>query len=334
MEDGALENPAIGSAFRVLSLDGGGVMGTYTASVLAELERMSDKRIVDHFDLIVGTSTGGIVAVGLGLGIPAQKLLDLYVENGAAIFPRVSRWRTARALGFLKSLFRPKHSQQVLKAVVEEILGDKRLGESRTRLVIPAFNADKGAIQLFKTAHRHDYKQDYLLPATSIVMSTSAAPSYYSAYTDSRDTCYLDGGVWANCPVMVGITEAICVLERPIDSISMLSIGTTSAPYHVDAKRRNGGLISWGTGEAISLFMQAQANAALGQAELFLKDRFLRIDVLAKPQRFAMDDATAIPELKSLGIDDARKLEGTVNRMFLNRPVDPFEPCFKIAVQG
>ena len=80
---------ASSKAFRILSLDGGGIKGVFTAAFLAELERMSGSRVADHFDLIAGTSTGGIIALGLGLRIPACKLLDLYISNGPAIFPSV-----------------------------------------------------------------------------------------------------------------------------------------------------------------------------------------------------------------------------------------------------
>ena len=73
--------------FRILSLDGGGVKGTFTASFLAELERMTGKRVVDHFDLITGTSTGGIIAIALGLGVGTEAILGFYERDGPAIFP-------------------------------------------------------------------------------------------------------------------------------------------------------------------------------------------------------------------------------------------------------
>ena len=76
------------SRFRILSLDGGGIKGTFTASVLAELEAMTGKRMVEYFDLITGTSTGGIIAVALGLGMPAQEIVAFYCAKGPDIFPR------------------------------------------------------------------------------------------------------------------------------------------------------------------------------------------------------------------------------------------------------
>src|SRR5260370_21432693 len=151
--------------FRVLSLDGGGIKGTYTASVLAELEAMSVKDIGRYFDLITGTSTGGIIAIALGLGIPPKEILKIYMEQGPKIFPS----------GFLRKLwhwFGPKHSSAALAAAMNEVFGERSLGESTCRLVIPAFNAERGGVQLFKTAHTTEYKQDHRLRAPQVALST------------------------------------------------------------------------------------------------------------------------------------------------------------------
>src|SRR5438270_11791536 len=73
------------AVFRILSLDGGGIMGAFTASVLATFEEATGKKIVDHFDLITGTSTGGLIAIALGLGASAEKVCNFYTERGPAI---------------------------------------------------------------------------------------------------------------------------------------------------------------------------------------------------------------------------------------------------------
>src|SRR5262245_45139780 len=138
--------------FRILSLDGGGIKGTFTASVLAHLEESTGKRVLDHFDLIVGTSTGGILAIGLGLGFTGRDLLEFYRREGPAIFPGTSL--VARSAGFLKQLFvGPKFSGTVLRDALAKVLDNKRFGESRCRLVVPSYDAVYGRIYLFKTAH-------------------------------------------------------------------------------------------------------------------------------------------------------------------------------------
>ncbi len=312
--------------FRVLALDGGGIMGTYTAAVLAELERMTGKHVWEHFDLITGTSTGGIIAVALGLGVPAERLLRLYVEEGPKIFPAPRLGWFGWAAWTLKHVFCAKHSQKVLQRVIEEVIGDKKLGDSKVRLVIPAFDADRGSIQLFKTSHRPEYKQDYLLPAASVALGTAAAPTYYPAYTAGGGGCYIDGGVWANCPAMVGILEAVCILKRPLESVEVLSIGTTSEPFHVSPRRRQGGILRWGKG-AVTLFMQAQVEGALGQAKLITGNRLMRVNSMTTQGRFSMDDSTAVMSLKALGEQSARLHEQEISRRFFFAPVELFIPC-------
>jgi hypothetical protein len=178
-----------------------------------------------------------------------------------------------------------------------------------------------------------DYKQDYLRPAITVAMGTSAAPTYYPAYTDESGGAYLDGGVWANSPVMVGLLEAICILGKSIDDVELLSIGTTTEPFEVSHARRKGGLVAWNKG-LISLLMQAQVEAALGQAKLLTKGRILRIDATTRPGRFALDNAAEIKDLRSLGEQAARQHEKEISRRFLTVPAEPFVPCYQVETLG
>lgn len=317
------------SPFRVLALDGGGIKGTFTAAVLAELEAMTGKRLADHFDLITGTSTGGIIGVALGLGVPASRVLDLYAGRGASIFP-VPR---PGPRGWLEEWWRhlrgPKHSQEVLEKEIREVLGSRKLGESKVRLVIPAFDGVRGSVQLFKTAHSPDYKQDYQLEAATVALGTAAAPTYFRGYARAGGGCYLDGGLWANSPVVVGLLEATCILGRNIDDVELLSVGTTRCPYHVSHRRRNGGVAHWVAGLP-DVFMQAQMEAALGQARLMTRGRLVRIDEMAAPGRFAIDNAGEIADLKSLGQQAARQNEKEISRRFLFAPAEPFRPFYPV----
>ena len=119
--------------FAVLSIDGGGVRGIFAAAVLANLECDTGTKITDHFDLIVGTSTGGIIALGLGAGMSPEEILTYYVDNVNSIFPA---WRRSILIRPL-SLVRAKYKPDGLRAVVREIFGDKLLCDSAVPLVIP-----------------------------------------------------------------------------------------------------------------------------------------------------------------------------------------------------
>ena len=308
--------------FRILSLDGGGIKGTFTASVLATIEEMSDKNVAEHFDLIVGTSTGGIIALALGLGLPAHRIRDLYVKNGPQIFGATG------VRGSFRRFFRAKHDSRRLREALNGEFGARRLGESTTRLVIPSFNVVSGAVHLFKTSHHPRFKRDYLWKVKDVAMATSAAPTYFSIFHHEESGLRLvDGGVWANNPVAVGVNEAIGVLGCARDGIEVLSIGTTGAPFHVKPKKRHGGLLGWGRG-SIRLLMEAQTQGMAGLAHAITQHdrRLLRIDPTVAPGRFSLDDPKQISELGAVGEEAAKHAERRVHEHFLDEPAPTFEP--------
>lgn len=312
--------------FRVLALDGGGVKGAYTASVLHTLEVLTGRSVSEHFDLITGTSTGGIIAVAIGLGIPLQQIVELYVEQGPIIFPEPPAGWWDNLERKWRNLWQPKHCQGVLLEAVSEVFGEQKFGASSNRLIIPAFNAQSGDIQLFKTAHHPDYRMDCLLPATTVAMATSAAPTYLSAYKDHAGRVFIDGGVWANCPVVVGLVEAISRLKWPREQIDVLSIGTTSIPFHVGEKKQNGGLAQWGKG-IVDIFQEAQGRGMLGMARALTGGRMTRIDVVTSPGRFALDGSREVQNLKVLGENSARQYLQDVEQKFFSVPAPKFTPC-------
>ena len=321
------------SRFRILSLDGGGIKGTFTAAFLAEVEAMTKTRIYKHFDLITGTSTGGIIAIALGLGVPASEILDFYVRKGPEIFPAIGIKKQSQHA--LRWLFRTKYSQTALLNAISSVTGNRKLGESKVRLVIPSFNAVNGNVHLFKTSHHPRLRRDYLRPAVEVALATSAAPTYFPAFIGDDGLACIDGGIWSNCPAAVGVIEAISVLGQNLNDIEMLSIGTTDSPCHVSEKRRRkGGVLRWGLGskDLIALFMQAQAKASIAQAKVMLNvnehpERFHRIDEQVAPNRFQMDNADSIPDLRALGAEVGRHQASVIDRHFLNEEAKSFVPC-------
>ena len=315
------------SRFRILSLDGGGIKGTFTASVVANLENMAGTPLAPYFDLITGTSTGGIIALALGSGLSGSEILEFYMKKGPQIFPSTGMHQ--RLQHTMKHLVRPKHSSEVLKKHLVEVFGKKLLGESGSRLVIPCFDCNAGRVQLFKTAHHARFVQDYKMPTVDIALATSAAPTYFSVFTSQDGQSFLDGGVWANCPVLVGLLEAIYVLRiNPLD-IDVLSIGTTDAPFDITGRRRIGGILSWSS-TIVAVLMQAQIDAAVAQAQVVTGRRLLRIDAIARKGRFRLDDARQIAELSGLGAYHAKQMFEAVADRFLDTPADPFVPIHKI----
>jgi patatin-like phospholipase/acyl hydrolase len=148
------------ACFQILSLDGGGVRGLYSAAVLAKLEEKYGVRIVDHFDLITGTSTGGIIAIGLGLGMLPREIVRFYVESGSRIFRNRFGWRN-----WAHWLYR-KYAADPLRTALNHngAFGERRLGDSKSRLVIPAFNLAHNKVRVFKTPHHERLRTDWQIP--------------------------------------------------------------------------------------------------------------------------------------------------------------------------
>ncbi|UWQ83114.1 CBASS cGAMP-activated phospholipase [Leisingera caerulea] len=309
--------------FRVLCLDGGGILGTFTASVLSDFEVQTGKPISESFDLIVGTSTGGILALGLGLEFSATDLLDFYRTRGPTIFPHTSRFARTRAS--LRQLFAPKLDSDPLRIELSGILHDRKLAEATTRLVIPTYDAVEGRTFLFKTAHSPSLVHDADLLAVDVALATSAAPTYFRA-SEARQLTgsqYVDGGVWANNPSMVGLVEAAKFLAQPISEIAILSIGTTTTTTTI-AQHEHSGALQWNVG-LINLLMRGQSESATSQAKLLLGERYHRIDHVAPESMFSMDDGRVdkIEKLIALGRNQARKIANKtpVFDIFLNGEV-------------
>jgi len=254
--------------FSVLSIDGGGVRGIFVAALLAQLERDMGTKITDHFDLVVGTSTGGIIALGLGAGMSPAEILELYVDNMTSIFPAHRRISLVRPL----TLFRAKYKPDGLCDAVRQGFGAKLMCDSAVPLVIPSYNIGENAVYLFKTPHHERLRRDWCVPMWQVAMATSAAPTYFPAYSLPDDHVRLvDGGVWAANPSMVGVVEAVSMFEQPLQSIRLLSIGTTVAATYRPRKLDHGGLIHWVRSPNVAqVLMAGQSRGAFTQAEHLL----------------------------------------------------------------
>lgn len=309
--------------FRVLSLDGGGIKGTYAAAFLAGIEEMSGERIADHFDLIVGTSTGGIIALGLGLGVPASEILRFYVERGPEIFPLMGTGDRLR--GVLRHAWRSKQKPNALRQALRNVFGDQVLGDSTVRLVIPSYDGSSGDVHLFKTSHHPRFKRDHSVPAVEVALATSAAPTFLPAFSGSSGTTLVDGGVWANCPAAAAVIEALTVMSQPKGSVDLLTVGTTEEPLHVPKGKQVGGMLQW-IRFGPQLLMQAQAKGALAHAKLLTEERMLRVTETVEPRRFSLDDPRCVSDLRALGTKAARHHEREVTPRFLHRPAKAFTP--------
>jgi len=319
---------------RILSIDGGGINGTCPAAFLATLEEDTGQPIGRYFDLIAGTSTGGILAIGLAMGIPAKELLKLYVERGPYIFgqsgeranSRTNRWRQT-----LRHLVKPKHDADALRAELESVLGTKRIGDAQRRLLIPAWDADHRSVYIYKTAHHWRLKTDYKKLALDAAMATAAAPTYFRRHRTADNVGLLDGGVWANNPIALAVVEAMALLDWRAEDLRILSLGCINEVYMLDDAP---GAISLGL-DALTLFMDGQSRGALGMAKLLTGHEYEREAIFRycsdAPQGFfKLDDTRKIDRLAGMGASSARKHRVAIEPVFLTEPAEPFEPVYKL----
>ncbi len=305
---------------RILSIDGGGIKGVAPAAFLASLEQLFDINVGDYFDLVVGTSTGGIIALGLGAGLSAKQILDFYCEKGPTIF------KGNRLLRAIRWLPMAKYSQHQLKIALEAAFGDITLGQSRVRLVVPAANLETGTVHIFKTQHHPRLQTDYHERMVDVALATAAAPSYFPTQRLSSGIPLIDGGVWANNPVGFAVVEAISMLGWPRDELKVMSLGCTTAPLStITAIIRPTGAWYWAR-KITDVFMSTQSSASLGIAQhLAGHDSILRISPEVSFSRFALDDARDIKALAELGSTAAHEAADRVKFLFETK-ADRFVP--------
>lgn len=296
--------------FKILAIDGGGVRGIIPAIVLHELQKDLAEPIWKYFDLICGTSTGGIIALALSVGKPIEEIVKMYDGKSALIFPK-PKWYAESLKRFGKVFcgdggrFEGSCLEQVLKA--EFLTGDQpfKMKDALTRLCIAAIDITNGRVVVYKSPHSVIYPTEQKMTADSekemwrIALATSAAPTFFPTVKILESYC-VDGGIWANNPSLVGLTEAIRSGFR-LDEISILSLGTGSAVFQIEEKRaKRMNLLSWGFGRGlVELAFEAQSQSVHNQVRGLLRDdKYLRVQYDFK-SNIGLDDISRINDLKA-----------------------------------
>jgi hypothetical protein len=211
--------------FKILSLDGGGIKGLYTSTILEHLEQRFG-HLSNYFDMICGTSTGGLIALCLALKIPAIAISEIYEKHGSQIFPRRTKWG-----GIIRqTLWRGKYSDGPLKEVLTDVFGDKKMADLQNLVCIPSYSLTDARPWVFKRDYGELDRDNKTLLA-EVALATAAAPTYFPVCEIPRynHKQFIDGGVWANNPTLVGIIEALTYFvgkEKDFSSIEILSISS------------------------------------------------------------------------------------------------------------
>ena len=296
--------------FQILALDGGGAKALFTAHILARLEEDLGVSISDSFDLIAGTSAGGIVALALGTGLAPSEIVTYFKSLVETVFPSARRrwWYRPR------QLTSPIYDADALRTSLEGVLGETKLGDSAKRLVIPTWDVQAGAVHIFKTPHHRRLKRDWRIPMVDVALATSAAPVYFPA-ARVDDHRLIDGGVWANNPSVVAITEAVSMLEVPLQAIRVLNVGTIDQIKIHPKRLDRGGWLNWAKPIA-PLILDAGSRGGQGIAEhLIGKDNYTRFDASVPGELYALDSADP-EDVAGLAAHVSRNLSPTYEELF------------------
>ncbi len=246
---------------KVLAIDGGGIRGIIPAIILEAFEQALGKPLHEVFDLIAGTSTGGIIALGLGTKCKgdgpysSRELLDLYVQNGPAIFHR-------RLLTPLLQIFRPKYSPAALESILTKYFAGTDFSSALTNLLISSYDLESQLPFFFKS-NRAAIDPSYDWKVRDIARATSAAPTFFPPFhlqRAERDYALVDGGVFVNNPAMAAYSEARRIFSNAPQYV-IVRVGTGDRQDHISfAAAHNWGLLSWAK-QIVPVFMDSVSEA-------------------------------------------------------------------------
>lgn len=283
------------AVYRILALDGGGVRGVYTAVLLQRLAR-EIPGFTDRADLLAGTSTGGILALGLASGMTVDALIALYRDSGPRIFSR-SLWHRIREAG---ELFGPKYDDKNLVRMAQAAFGKATLNDLLPRhVLIPTFDLDNQATppvpRMWKAKFFHNFAgpdSDGGEKVLDVALRTSAAPTYFPVYQG-----YVDGGVIANNPSMAAVAQALDAEtgKQQLADLRLFSVGTGITPAYIAGEHLDWGLAQWAPKLANMMLEGGMGVADYECARLLGANYFRLAPVLPEP--VALDCADKIPEL-------------------------------------
>jgi patatin-like phospholipase/acyl hydrolase len=271
--------------FKVLALSGGGYRGLYTISVIEELEKQSGGKFSKKFNLLCGTSIGGIIALALSAGKSPTEIKKFFLDHGKEIFcprfpfnlvPEPFRSWAFKVPG-AGMILGTRYSAQPLKRALEKLFGNMEMKDLKIPILIPTINFTKGSGQFYKAKTNRGLTNDANKKVVDVALATSAAPLFFPMHK-MENGVHVDGGLFGNSPGLFGVHEAVHFMKAKERNICLLSIGSLSSEYTVGAGTGlNRGLIGWGA-NLIKLSIAAQERSFDFLLQHKLGNRYLRID--------------------------------------------------------
>jgi patatin-like phospholipase/acyl hydrolase len=293
-------------AYRIMTFDGGGVRGVYTA-VLLQRVCEAVPGLLDRTQLLAGTSTGGIIALGLASGRTPAELVSLYQDNASKIFD--DSW--LHELADLHGVSGAEYENANLISILTTLFKSTRLEQLSKKVLVPSFQLDNQAAQAGKRKWKpkffHNYpgpESDGLELVVDVALRTSAAPVYFPSYQ-----VYVDGGVVANDPSLAAVAQAIDknTGAQKLEDLVLFSLGTGTNPTYIAGHDLDWGIAQWAK-PLVSLMIDGVMGVAEYQCRRLLPTRYFRLQP-ELPKPIALDDASAVDVLvqsaKDVDISDA-----------------------------
>jgi patatin-like phospholipase/acyl hydrolase len=300
--------------FAILSMDGGGIRGIMTAILLQRLEE-SHPGFLSQIDLFAGTSTGGLLALGLAAGRSPMEMRKLYQESGEKVFADTIL-DDVRDLG---KLVGADYSLGPLKRALTEQFGAQRLDSLAKKVLVSSFDLDNEdpdpALRSWKAKFFHNYPgsdSDGDQTIVDVALRTANAPTYFPIYQG-----FVDGGVVANNPAMCAVAQAVHPETggQRLEDVVLLSIGTGYNPRYVASKDGDWGLAQWAP-HLVYLVLEGSSNLADYQCRQILSTRYHRINIQL-PASIGMDRIDQIPLLEQLAVQaDLKPAQDWVEKYF------------------
>ena len=307
--------------YRILSIDGGGIRGIVTAVLMQRLQATPGlEGFLDKVDLVAGTSTGGLLALGIARGLGLEEIRDLYVNDGPEIFD--DTWLDDLLdLGKLRGA---DYKTSPMRRVFKRVLGEQTtLGQLRKRVLITAFDMDNEDEEDLKRTWKpklfHNFPgsgNDRGELAYKVGMYTAAAPTYFPSVDG-----YIDGGVYANNPAMCALAQTQDKRYRPtpsLDEVELLSLGTGTSLFFIRGKTLDWGYAQW-IKPLISLMLDGISGIADYQCNQMLRNRYHRLAPIFPPDvSIPMDAVKKIPYMIQFAEElDLRKTVSWIRRHWL-----------------
>ena len=316
--------------FKVLSIDGGGIRGIIPALVLTDIERRTGRPISSLFDLIAGTSTGGIIALGVTKpneqGEPAYRadeIVDLYAKRGKRIFSSPLMHQLSTAWGLLDE----KYAAKEVEKVFDDYFGEARLKDALTNVLVTSFEIELRSPWFFRS-NRARTEPDRDFPMKKVARATSAAPTYFEPLKlegvgQDKDWALVDGGVYANNPTMCALVDARTVFGA--EDVLVVSLGTGEPTAGIPWKdAKDWGLVGWAR-PLLDIVFEGVSDTVAFQAEQLCpavdgKRRYYRFQVQIPELKTAIDDIddardATIEALRQLAEDLIRKCDDELDKL-------------------